>query len=133
VGYLYLRPDDDETEGGDHALYTFKSGVSPVFDQVQALDTKFLNLEKLIPYRRNTFVCFLNSPDSIQGLTARSSSGPPLMMHHILAEMIGPLFDIEFDPSVGRSSFLRHLARKSGLKHALQTTGRFARRLKSAS
>jgi hypothetical protein len=133
VGYLYLRPDDDETEGGDHALYTLKSDASPLFDHVQALETELVTLEKVIPYRRNTFVFFLNSPESIQGLTPRSSSGAPLMMHHILAELREPLFEIEFDPSVRRSSFLRRLARKSGLKHAVQTTARFARRLKSAS
>ncbi|MDT4967177.1 MAG: hypothetical protein QOJ64_1914 [Acidobacteriota bacterium] len=133
VGYFYLRPDEDHTEGGDHALYSLKSDASPLFDHVQALETELVNLEKVIPYRRNTFIFFLNSPESIQGLTLRSSSGAPLLMHHILAELREPLFEIEFNPSVGRSSRLRRLARKSGLKRAVQTTAKLARRLKSTS
>jgi hypothetical protein len=130
VAYLYLRPDEDHSQGADHALYSIKPGTSLRFDQVQATDPAFLNVEKVIPYRRNTFIFFLNTPESIQGLTVRSVAPLPLMMYHFLAQMSGPLFEIEFEPPLVRASFVRTLARRAGLRAVVHSIRKAAGRLK---
>jgi hypothetical protein len=48
-GYLYLRPDADDSAGGDHAFYSLKPGGELVLDKRQTLDPSLVNLEKLIP------------------------------------------------------------------------------------
>ena len=116
VAYLYLRPDEDKSQDPDHALYSIKPGESPVFDSVQVADPALLNLEKLIPCRHNTLIVFLNTPQSIQGLTARSAGTLPLMMYHFLAEMPETLFEIEFERPQVRWRLLRALARQTGLR-----------------
>lgn len=130
VGYLYLRPDEDDSQGADHVLYSIKPGASLLFDQVQAVDPALLTVEKVIPYRRNTFIFFLNTPQSIQGLTLRSVAKVPLMMYHLLAQMPAPLFDIDFKPPV-RPGFVRMWAHRSGLRAVVHRARRLARGLKS--
>lgn len=122
VGYLYLRPDEDETRGPDHVLYSVKPGAALLFDRVQATDPEHLTAEKVIPYRNNTFIFFLNTPGSIQGLTARSASRVPLMMYHFVVEVREPLFEIEFKP-----------APFGGVRAAVHGARRWARRLTTAS
>jgi hypothetical protein len=114
-------------------LYSIKPGASLLFDQVQATDPELLIAKKVIPYRRNTFIFFLNTPESIQGLTMRSVTGTPLMMHHFLVEVREPLFEIEFKPAVLRSSFARTWARRSGVKAVVHGARRLARRLRTQS
>ena len=130
AAYLYLRPDEDDSQGSDHVLYSIKPGGSLLFDQVQATDPELLVVEKVIPYRQNTFIIFLNTPESIQGLTMRSVSRVPLMMFHFLAEMREPLFSIDFEPSVFGSGFVRTWARRSGLREVVHGARRLAGRLK---
>ena len=131
VGYLYLRPDEDAAQGSDHVLYSIKPGSSLSFDQVQATDPELLIARKVIPYRRNTFVFFLNTPESIQELTMRSASQTPLMMHHFLVEVREPLFEIQFKPV--RSSFVRTWAHRSGVRAVVHGARRLARRVRTSS
>ncbi|HWT00782.1 MAG TPA: hypothetical protein VN256_11090 [Pyrinomonadaceae bacterium] len=133
AGYLYLRPDEDDAQGSDHVLYSVKPGASLLFDQVQAADPELLIAEKVIPYRNNTFIFFLNTPESIQGLTARSASEVPLMMHHFVAQMREPLFDIDFKPVASAPSFVRTWARRSGLRAVVRGARRLGQRLKTES
>ena len=133
LGFLYLRPDEDDAQGADHVLYSIKPGPSPLFDQVQATDPELLTAEKVIPYRNNTFIFFLNTPESIQGLTPRSPSGVPLLMHHFLVEMREPLFEIEFKSEALGPGFVRTWARRSGVGAVARGARRLARRLKTES
>jgi hypothetical protein len=99
-GYLYLRPDADDSAGGDHAFYSLKPGGELVLDKRQTLDPSLVNLEKLIPYRQNTFLCFMNTPRSIQNNTPRSAARFPLMGHHFTAYLPDALFTHPTKPGV---------------------------------
>jgi hypothetical protein len=133
AAYLYLRPDEDDSQGSDHVLYSIRPDSQLLFDRVQATDPELLTVEKVIPYRHNTFIIFLNTPESIQGLTVRSIGKVPLMMYHFLAEMRAPLFSIEFEPSAFRSGFVRTWGRRSGLRDLVHGARRLAGRLKPPS
>jgi hypothetical protein len=91
-GFLYLRPDEDDSEGGDHEIFSIRPDAAPRFGRQQTIDRAQLRLEKRIPYRRNTLVVLLNSPRSVQGLSPRTASPLPLMYFNFLAQMREPLF-----------------------------------------
>jgi len=97
-GYLYLRADEDDAAGADHVLYSIRPGVEPVFDHTQATDPEGLHVERVVPYRRGTVIAFMNSPRSIQGLTARAPSPRPLFAFHFTAHVRAPLFDLKMKP-----------------------------------
>jgi len=66
---FYMKPEDDPTPGGDLALYKFKPGqvgFSNLYAPLSAIDEK-----RLVNYGTNRFVAFVNSPDSIHGVTPR--------------------------------------------------------------
>jgi hypothetical protein len=99
-GYLYLRPDDDDSTGGDQAFYSLKPGAELILDRRQTLDPALVKVEKVIPYRRNTFVCFMNTPRTIQTCTPRSATSVPLMVHHFTAYLPDALFTHPMKPGV---------------------------------
>jgi hypothetical protein len=98
LGYLYLRPDHDDSLGADHVFYSIKPGGELLFDRTQATDPDLLQAEKIYPYRRNIFVLFMNSPRSVQGLTMRSVTDVPWMSFHFTAHVRAPLFELNMRP-----------------------------------
>jgi len=66
---FYMKPEDDPTPGGDLALYAFKpgqAGFSNLYAPLSAIEEK-----RRVNYGTNRFVAFVNSPDSIHGVTPR--------------------------------------------------------------
>jgi hypothetical protein len=110
LGYLYLRPDADDSAGGDHAFYSLRPGADLVLDKRQTLDPAVVSLEKLIPYRQNTFVCFMNTPRSIQNNTPRSAAALPMMGHHFTAYVPDYLFTHPTKPGVAPLQMGREVA-----------------------
>lgn len=68
AGLFYMKSDDDPTPGGDLALYSFKD--KPGFGGHYA-PLSAVNEDRLVEYRRNRFVAFVNSADSIHGVVPR--------------------------------------------------------------
>ncbi len=69
AGLFYMRTDDDTTSGGDLELYDF-AGRPPRFAGSYA-PKESIKQERLISYKANRFVGFLNSPGSVHGVTPR--------------------------------------------------------------
>jgi hypothetical protein len=111
TGFLYLRADDDTAEGGDFELYRSRS-APPRFARWRQTDARGLQLERSVPYGRNTLVVTLNTRRSIQALSARGPGTRPLMYFHFLARVRRKLFDLNYTP-VGRAHEALHDALES--------------------
>ena len=107
LGYFFLRPEEDEAEGGDLELFSIKPGAKIRLNQRQTVDRDLLKLEKTIPYRANTLVLFLNTSRSIQGLSARTASRFPILNFHFDARFRSPLFTVRQKPGTAARSFLK--------------------------
>lgn len=76
VGLFYLRHPDDRSTGGDLELFRWKPGRvgKPWAAKIAADDVEVI---ETVPYEANTFALFLNTSDSIHGVTVRSSTDVP--------------------------------------------------------
>jgi len=85
AGLLYARDPNDTSTGGDLELYSSTKKVKfnkrkekndeqdrIYFKKNEVLNIKDLKLEKTIPYSSNNFIFFLNSEQSIHGVSPRS-------------------------------------------------------------
>lgn len=70
AGLFYMRHPDDDSEGGDLELYNRKPDC-PEYKPKEIIDQKYLEHVRIIPYKANTFVLFLNTPDAIHGVSPR--------------------------------------------------------------
>lgn len=69
AGLFYMKPEGDTTPGGDLALYSFKDGKNAFGGHYADLED--VTEECVVPYGRNRFIAFVNSAESIHGVTAR--------------------------------------------------------------
>lgn len=92
--FLCLRSDDDKSSGGDIILHGIRHDVAPVFGARDQIDLKYLTPARIIPRRRNVFVCWLNTPRSITQMTPRGRSEFPSVYLNILAEAPEKLFQL---------------------------------------
>jgi hypothetical protein len=92
---LYMREKDDISPGGDLGLYTFK-GPRSYHKNTEILDD-VIDLVGNVPYEANTFMLFMNSPDSIHGVTPRGLTPKPRRYINFLAEAKAPLFEVVSD------------------------------------
>ena len=101
-GLLYLRPENDDTKGGDlevreltpkelyklsdkqKALKFYKSGAY--------IDPKYTKINKRVPYSKNTLFLFVNSLDSIHSVAERAPTKYTRKFIGFTAEMRKPLF-----------------------------------------
>ena len=100
LSYLSLKPDEDKSEGAEHIFYSLKPGKELILGDHQVVDIELLNIEKVIPYKKNTFVIFMNTPNAIQGVAARSPSTIPYMAHHFTMHVKEALFTCKLKPGV---------------------------------
>lgn len=82
---LYMRHPDDRSTGGDLLLYRYRDG-NAVFDRRQHLDERHVESIARIPYRANSLIMWLNTPDALHGVTPRSVTGMPRRYINFLAE-----------------------------------------------
>lgn len=68
AGLLYMRPDGDTSQGGNLDIYKFKG--KPAFGGHYA-PLSNVTVENSVAYAANRFASFVNSPDSIHGVTPR--------------------------------------------------------------
>ena len=110
LGYLYLRPDDDDSQGGDHAFYSLKPGVALELDARQTVDPDLVDVATVVPYKQDLFVCFMNTPRSIQTNAPRSRSTHPLIALHFDVYFPDALFTIPTKPGIAPIMLGRDLA-----------------------
>lgn len=92
-GLLYFRLEDDRSTGGDLELFRLK-GEEREYGHNRAVPRELLEPVKTIRYAPNTFVLFLNSPESIHGVTPRSMTPFPRLHMNFVAELPVKRFDI---------------------------------------
>ena len=98
---LYMRLDEDETAGGNLGIYQFKD--KPRFDGVQVPDEAVDEVGTL-PYKANSVVLLMNSPEALHGVTVREVTPCPRRYINFLAELREPLFDLKPYQESGRIS-----------------------------
>jgi len=69
AGLYYMKPEDDPTPGGNLALYSFKDDKAGFGGHYA--DLADVNEDRVVEYTSNRFLAFINSPDSIHGVTPR--------------------------------------------------------------
>jgi len=91
-GLLYFRAPEDNSTGGDLEVCRWKEGRR--FNDVFVND-EWAEVDDIIPYRGNTFVMFLNTPDSVHGVTKRMPT--PHFRRYIAftAEFKEPVYDLD--------------------------------------
>jgi hypothetical protein len=93
VGLFYCRLDGDDSEGGDLEIY--KPKHRPVaLDQTRTGKFQDMELVESIPYEQNVLALFLNTPDSLHGVSVRSRTPLYRVFLNILGEMRTPMFDL---------------------------------------
>ncbi|WP_162906737.1 2OG-Fe(II) oxygenase [Algihabitans albus] len=85
AGLLYFRHPQDEAPGGDLGFYRYR-GNRRVFDRHYNIKDRCVERVAEIPYRANTLVMWLNTPDSLHGVSPRSSTRFPRRYVNFLAE-----------------------------------------------
>ena len=90
-GLFYFRDPEDDSIGGDLEICRWKEGrrFHDVF-----VDDDWVDVDGIVPYRGNTFVLFLNTPDSVHGVTRRMPT--PHFRRYIAftAHFKEPVYDI---------------------------------------
>jgi hypothetical protein len=108
-GFLYLRPDDDDAQGGDYEFFSVPTGTRPRYGRWAQTDRACLTLERTVPYRSNTLVTVVNTSRSIQAMTARGPGRRPLMYLNITIQTPRMLFDLNYSPAGRIHRLLRGL------------------------
>lgn len=88
AGLFYMASDSD---GGDLELYSWKGEKR--FHGKLEVEEECVELVKTVPYKANTFVFFINTPDSLHGVTPRRSKHYRKLVN-VIADMREPLFRV---------------------------------------
>jgi hypothetical protein len=97
-GLLYLRTPDDDSVGGDLDVLRLRSDLTDAqrrrrFDGM-FIDDDLVEQVMRVPYRRNTLFMFVNSPDSLHGVTVRQPTQHPRLFLNLVGETRVKLFDV---------------------------------------
>jgi hypothetical protein len=97
-GLFYLRHPEDDSIGGDLTIARFKPGLSR-WEWRRRFDGVFVPEElveavKTVRYERNTLVIFLNTLDSMHGVTVREPTPHLRLFMNLVCEVHEPLFDV---------------------------------------
>jgi hypothetical protein len=97
-GLYYLRDPKDDSVGGDLTVDRFKPGLSRWqwrrrFDGVYVADDR-VEPVATVRYARNTLMMFVNSLDSLHGVTVRAPTSHLRLFMNLVCEVEEPLFDV---------------------------------------
>ncbi len=98
TGLLYLRRPDDDSVGGDLDVLRLRSNLTDAqrrrrFDGM-FIDDDLVEQVMRVPYRRNTLFMFVNSPDSLHGVTVRQPTQHARLFLNLVGETRAKLFDV---------------------------------------
>ena len=88
---LYMRDPNDDSIGGNLTTYSFKD--KPSFYGKSRVRKETVNLVEEIEYKENRLVMFLNTPNSIHGVSKRSKTDYYRKYINIIGEFNFELFD----------------------------------------
>lgn len=81
---FYMRDPRDRSEGGDLDIYDWRR--EPRFIKHRTLN-RDVELVKTVPYRANCYVCFVNSPQAVHGVSPRDRTDVPRRYINFIAEL----------------------------------------------
>jgi len=81
---FYMRDPRDLSEGGDLDIYDWRR--EPRFVKHRAL-TRDVEVVKTVPYRANAYLCFVNSPQAVHGVSPRDTTDVPRRYINFIAEL----------------------------------------------
>jgi len=93
AGLLYLRHPDDDSTGGELLIYKYKNNNFRLHGP-RFIEDQFVEKVGTIPYKTGNLIFFLNSIDSIHGVTVRQKTPHTRRFVNLVMEMPGPLFDL---------------------------------------
>lgn len=98
TGLLYLRPDNDDSVGGDLEVRRFRQqysskGRAHCYDGVY-VDSSYTEVVDTVRYEKNVLVMFINSLESLHGVTVRQPTRHPRLFMNLVGEVETPLFDV---------------------------------------
>jgi len=73
AGLLYFRDDYDNSLGGDLEIYKYKNNKYKFYGH-RLIKSKYIETVNSVPYKKNTLVLFINSINSLHGVTPRSAT-----------------------------------------------------------
>jgi hypothetical protein len=92
AGVLYFKRREDEAEGGNLDLYCWRNQRKKLFrDEYKIADDPLLKKQLIIPSAANTLVMFINTIDSVHGVTPRSPSRVSRRLVNIIGEVYNPI------------------------------------------
>lgn len=94
AGLFYLRADNDDSIGGDLELYKYISD-KPKIHGARLVANKYVERTATVPYKKNTLVIFLNSPEALHGVTVRERTPHTRRFMNLVAEMKEPIFSLD--------------------------------------
>jgi hypothetical protein len=80
----YMRDPRDQSEGGDLDIYDWRR--EPRFVKHRTL-MRDVELVKTVPYRANCYLCFVNSPEAVHGVSPRDTTDVPRRYINFIAEL----------------------------------------------
>lgn len=80
----YMRDPRDQSEGGDLDIYDWRR--EPRFVKHRAL-MRDVKPVKTVPYRANSYLCFVNSPQAVHGVSPRDTTDVPRRYINFIAEL----------------------------------------------
>ena len=81
---FYMRDPRDTSEGGDLDIYDWRR--EPRFVKHRALN-RDVELVKTVPYRANSYLCFVNSAEAVHGVSPRDTTDVPRRYINFIAEL----------------------------------------------
>ena len=87
AGLLYLRHPDDRSKGGDLDICTWKTPERKRIGPARIIDSEDVVIKDSVPYGPNKLALFINSIESIHGVTTREVSDKPRRLVNIIGEV----------------------------------------------
>lgn len=87
AGLFYLRHPDDGSKGGDLEICTWKTPESKRIGRARIIDADDVVVTDSVTYGPNKLALFINSIESIHGVTTREVSDQPRRLVNIIGEV----------------------------------------------
>ena len=97
AGIFYMRPDDYSAVGGDLTIsrikprYASKNRLTCFKGRIQ-VDDDFVEIVDTVQYAKNRLVLFINSLDSVHGVTVRQPTPQSRLFVNLVSQVDPPLF-----------------------------------------
>ncbi len=87
AGLLYMKQDSDTSSGGSLELYSNKiGGTSYIENSLREVCPLSVIKRKVIDYKKNSFVMFLNAADAVHGVSPRVGADTERISVNMIAE-----------------------------------------------